>query len=166
MGERGCAANMLTDVTEFSEGAEKRYLSPVMDLYNGEIIAYQTSRRPTFDLDSAMLKKALAKRQDDDKPLLHSDHGWQYQMPAYRRMLDEHGVTQSMWRKGNVFDNAAMESFFGTLKAEYFRLNKFADVEQLRAGLAHYIRYYNHDRIKLKLEGQSPVQYRALPSGA
>ncbi|MNK87576.1 Integrase core domain protein [compost metagenome] len=145
----------VTDVTEFNVGGEKLYLSPVMDLYNGEIIAYQTSKRPTFDLVGAMLKKALAKCQDNDKPMLHSDQGWQYQMPAYRRMLKEHAVTQSMSRKGNCLDNAAMESFFGTLKAEYFHLNEFASVDELKTGLARYIRYYNHDRIKLKLKGLS-----------
>ncbi|WP_211944145.1 IS3 family transposase, partial [Cupriavidus campinensis] len=84
----------------------------------------------------------------------------------YRRMLKEHAVTQSMSRKGNCLDNAAMESFFGTLKAECFHLNEFASVDELKTGLARYIRYYNHDRIKLKLKGLSPVQYRTQPSGA
>jgi transposase InsO family protein len=59
-----------------------------------------------------------------------------------------------------VMDNAAMESFFGTLKSEFFYLNKFADIEDLKAGLRRYIHYYNHQRIKLKLNGLSPVQYR------
>ena len=68
-----------------------------------------------------------------------------------------------MSRKGNCLDNAAMESFFGTLKAECFYLNRFACIEQLQTGLRGYIRYYNHDRIKLKLKGLSPVQYRTQP---
>jgi len=85
-------------------------------------------------------------------------------MVAYRKKLIEHGLTQSMSRKGNCLDNAAMESFFGTLKSEFFYLKKFADVDELQAGLRSYIHYYNHERIKLKLGGRSPVQYRTLAS--
>ena len=150
----------VTDVTEFNVLGDKLYLSPVMDLYNGEIVAYEMHRRPLFPLVDRMLKKALAKLSGQDAPLLHSDQGWQYQMPAYRRQLIAHGLTQSMSRKGNCLDNAAMESFFGTLKSEFFHLNKFAGIEQLQQGLHRYIHYYNHHRIKLKLKGLSPVQYR------
>jgi transposase InsO family protein len=153
----------VTDVTEFNVNGEKLYLSPVMDLYNGEIISYQTARRPTFDLVSKMLKKAFNKLTSQARPVLHSDQGWQYQMPAYKRLLQAHAVTQSMSRKGNCLDNAAMESFFGTLKTEFFYLSKFTCLDQLQKGLARYIHYYNHHRIKLKLKGLSPVQYRTQP---
>ncbi|AOU92036.1 integrase core domain-containing protein [Achromobacter ruhlandii] len=112
-----------------------------------------------------MLKKALARLRPTEHPVLHSDQGWQYQQPMYRRMLAARSVTQSMSRKGNCLDNAAMESFFGTLKAEFFHLNRFESVEQLQAGIRQYIRYYNHHRIKLKLKGLSPVQYRAQAFG-
>jgi putative transposase len=155
----------VTDVTEFNVRGEKLYLSPVMDLYNGEVIAYEMQKRPLFSLVGNMLKKALAKLKGrNDAPLLHSDQGWQYQMTAYRKKLIDHGLTQSMSRKGNCLDNAAMESFFGTLKSEFFYLNKFADIDELQAGLRSYIHYYNHQRIKLKLKGLSPVQYRAQAS--
>ena len=151
----------VTDVTEFNVRGDKLYLSPIMDLYNGEIVAYETQERPLFCLVGNMLKKALAKLNGRGAaPLLHSDQGWHYQMPAYRKQLSDSGLTQSMSRKGNCLDNAAMESFFGTLKSEFFYLNKFADIEDLKAGLRRYIRYYNHQRIKLKLNGLSPVQYR------
>lgn len=149
----------VTDVTEFNVGGEKLYLSPVMDLYNGEIIAYETAGSPAR-LVGAMLKKALGKLNWDDRPILHSDQGWQYRMPAYQQMLRENQVQQSMSRKGNCLDNAAMESFFGTLKSEFFYLNKFKTPEDLQDGIKAYIHYYNHDRIKLKLKGLSPVQYR------
>lgn len=155
----------VTDVTEFNVRGEKLYLSPVMDLYNGEIVAYETSRRPVFKLVGGMLKKALTRLLPGDRPVLHSDQGWQYHQPNYRRMLTDRSVTQSMSRKGNCLDNAAMESFFGTLKAEFFHLNRFESVEQLQAGIRRYIHYYNHDRIKLKLKGLSPVQYRAQAFG-
>lgn len=156
----------VTDVTEFNVKGEKLYLSPVLDLYNGEIVAYQTSRRPAFDLVDTMLKKAIRKLGDDDNPLLHSDQGWHYRMPAYRHQLAARQITQSMSRKGNCLDNAAMESFFGTLKSEFFYLSRFDSVDQLQQGIDRYIHYYNHDRIKLKLKGLSPVQYRTQASGA
>ncbi|OEZ58484.1 integrase core domain protein [Duganella sp. HH105] len=110
-----------------------------------------------------MLNKALTKLKRNDKPILHSDQGWQYRMPAYKRALREKNVVQSMSRKGNCLDNAAMESFFAVLKSEYFYLNKFGSAAELAAGLKTYIQYYNHDRIKLKLKGLSPVQYRTQP---
>jgi putative transposase len=162
------AANQkwVTDVTEFNVAGEKLYLSPVMDLYNGEIVAYEMSKRPAFELVSSMLKKALAKLGPQDRPLLHSDQGWQYRMPAYQRQLRERQLVQSMSRKGNCLDNAAMESFFAVLKCEFFHLQKFGNVDELRNGLADYIHYYNHDRIKLKLKGLSPVQYRTQPLAA
>lgn len=156
----------VTDVTEFNVAGEKLYLSPVLDLYNGEIVAFETNRRPVFDLVDSMLKKALAKLAPHEKPMLHSDQGWHYRMPAYQRQLRERQLVQSMSRKGNCHDNAAMESFFGVLKSEFFYLNTFDSVEALRHGLADYIHYYNHDRIKLKLKGLSPVQYRTQPLAA
>ncbi|MCA8038070.1 MULTISPECIES: IS3 family transposase [Burkholderia] len=156
----------VTDVTEFNVGGQKLYLSPVMDLYNGEIVAYQMDRRPSFELVSSMLKKALAKLKRTDRPLLHSDQGWQYRMPAFRRQLKRRKLTQSMSRKGNCLDNAAMESFFGTLKSECYKGHRFTCVEHLRDTLERYIHYYNHERIKLKLKGLSPVQYRTQPLGA
>jgi putative transposase len=113
-----------------------------------------------------MLKIALVKLAPDDRPMLHSDQGWQYRMPAYQHQLRERELVQSMSRKGNCHDNAAMESFFGVLKTEFFYLNKFDSIDALRDGLADYIHYYNHDRIKLKLKGLSPVQYRTQPLAA
>ncbi len=129
----------VTDVTEFNVKGEKLYLSPVMDLLNGEIVAYEMLERPLFPLVSNMLKKALARLTDRQAPLLHSDQGWHYHMRPYRQQLAERGLTQSMSRKGNCLDNAAMERFFGTLKSEFFRLNRFESIEQLRKGLHDYI---------------------------
>lgn len=152
-----------TDVTEFSVAGEKLYLSPVIDLHNGAIIAFQTARRPVFKLVKDMLVKALDQLGDEDRPILHSDQGWQYQTPAWSRMLEGRNITQSMSRKGNCLDNAAMESFFATLKSEFFHPNRFNSIDSLRDGVEDYIRYYNNDRIKMKLKGLSPVQYRTQP---
>ncbi|WP_431320423.1 IS3 family transposase [Rhizobium sp. YTU87027] len=150
----------VTDVTEFNVGGEKLYLSPVMDLFNGEIIAFETARRPVFKLVEGMLSKALNQLGNNDKPILHSDQGWHYQMSAYQQRLKKHGIQQSMSRKGNCLDNAAMESFFATLKSELFYPNRFESTQSLKNGIKDYIHYYNHQRIKLKLKGLSPVQYR------
>ncbi|WP_419198440.1 IS3 family transposase, partial [Pseudomonas putida] len=150
----------VTDVTEFKVAGEKLYLSPIMDLYNGEIVAYRTDSRPRFTLVGEMLETAINRLPANSRPLLHSDQGWHYRYPDYCKRLKEAGLEQSMSRKGNCLDNAAMESFFGTLKSEYFHRERFASVAELKAGLDEYIHYYNHDRIKMKLNGLSPVAYR------
>lgn len=150
----------VTDVTEFNVKGEKLYLSPLMDLFNGEIISYQLKQRPTFDLVEDMLKEAMGRLQLDEKPIVHSDQGWQYQMKRYQRQLRDQGLTPSMSRKGNCWDNACIESFFGTLKSECFHRQEFASVKELEITVKEYIDYYNNERIKVKLEGLSPIQYR------
>jgi len=150
----------VTDVTEFKVGSRKLYLSPILDLYNGEIISFQMAESPNLSLVTDMLKKALNSLPDDSKLILHSDQGWQYRHVSYCGLLEEHGITQSMSRKGNCYDNAVMENFFGLLKSELLYLEEFEDVEALKKALEEYIAYYNHYRIKMKLNGLSPVQYR------
>lgn len=153
----------VTDVTEFSVAGEKLSLSPILDLYNGEFVAFETARRPVFKLVQNMLTKALDQLGDSERPILHSDQGWRYQMPAWRRMLRTRNIAQSMSRKGNCLDNAAMESFFAVLKSELFHKSQFDSIQSLQNGLKDDIHDYNHDRIKLKLKGLSPVQYRTQP---
>ena len=81
-------------------------------------------------------------------------------MGSYQHKLRERGLEQSMSRKGNCLDNAVMENFFGILKTEFFHGKRFESLEAFKTGLDEYMRYYNHDRIKEKLKGLSPVQYR------
>jgi len=150
----------VTDVTEFKVGNEKLFLSPVKDLFNGEIVAYTMGARPTLELVSSMMKKALRVLGVNDQPMLHSDQGWQYQMQEYRTMLADRHIKQSMSRRGNCHDNASMESFFGVLKSECFHTRKFTSIDELKKELVDYVRYYNHKRISLRLDGLSPVQYR------
>lgn len=150
----------VTDVTEFHLQGEKLYLSPILDLYNGEIIAYNLEKRPVYPLVSKMLDRALEQVQDGDSLILHSDQGWHYQMKPYQHALKERGIRQSMSRKGNCLDNAVMENFFGLLKSELLYLKEFESMEHFRQELENYIHYYNHKRIKAKLKGMSPVQYR------
>lgn len=148
----------VTDITEFNMGGEKLYLSPILDLYNGEIVAYQMEQRPHLSMMDNMLSKALTVLNEGEYPLLHSGQGWQYQMTHYQRRLREAGLKQSMSRKGNCYDNAVMESFFGTLKSECLYTTEYRNIRELRVAIDEYIYYYNHDRIKQKLKGLSPVE--------
>ena len=150
----------VTDVTEFHLHGEKLYLSPILDLYNGEIIAYNLENRPVYQLVSKMLDKALKKIRKGETPLLHSDQGWHYQMKKYQHTLKKNNITQSMSRKGNCLDNAVIENFFGLLKSELLYLKEFNSMDHFKQELEEYIHYYNHKRIKAKLKGMSPVQYR------
>lgn len=150
----------VTDVTEFKVNGKKLYLSPIMDLYNGEIVSYNLAERPLPSMVKGMLLDAVERLSEEEKPLLHSDQGQLYQMPRWQRWLSENGITQSMSRRGSCLDNAAMESFFGILKSECYYLNEYNSLQQLKHDLIEYIEYYNHHRIKEKLNGMSPVQYR------
>lgn len=157
---------LATDVTEIHLHGEKLYFSPVIDLYNGEVIAYNMEHRPVYPLVSKMLDQVFERLNEGDSPILHSDQGWHYQMKQYQHALKKNGITQSMSRKGNCLDNAAMESFFGVMKSELLYLNEFESMEHFKHELEDYIHYYNHKRIKAKLKGMSPVQYRAHTSKA
>ena len=139
---------------------QKLYLSACMDLYNGEIIAHRMGRRLVFDLVASTLDLALSRLKDTNELTLYSDQGWHYKMQPYRSMLARRGVTQNMSRKGNCFDNAVIESFFGTLKVEYFHLATLDDLHDLEVGVNDSIHYHNHERIKLGLKGLRPVEYR------
>lgn len=150
----------MTDVTEFNMNGHNLYLSACMDLYNGEIIAHRTTKRPDFKLVSSTLRAALSRTKCASELIIHSSQGWHYKMQPYRATLASRRVTQSMSRKGNCFGNAGIESFFGTLKAEYFHLAAPNSLDTLQASVRDYVHCYNHERIKLGLQGLSPVQYR------
>lgn len=152
----------VTDVTEFAVAGQKLYLSPILDLYNSEIISYHLDVRPNYGLVGRMVEMAFEKHADLNGLILHSDQGWHYQMKSYQRALEKKGVLQSMSRKGNCLDNAVMENFFGILKSELFYVKKYTSVEELKTDIKSYIEYYNNDRIKMKLNAKSPVQYRTL----
>ena len=150
----------VTDLTEFKLFSKKYYLSPVLDLFNGEIISWTIGNRPTYSLVSDMLDKAFKCLAKGDKPLMHSDQGWHYRMKQYRYTLKQKGIRQSMSRKGNCYDNAVIENFFGIIKSEFIFHENFKDEQHFLQELESYINYYNEERIKEKLDGMSPVEYR------
>jgi transposase InsO family protein len=151
---------LTTDVTQFNIGNVKVYLSPVMDLFNREIISYSISLSPNLAQINKMLNGLFEKLPNDATPIFHSDQGWQYQHSEYQKQLKEHNIIQSMSRKGNCMDNGAMENFFGRLKVEMFYGEKFQTVDEFIHCLEQYIYYYNNERISLNLNGMSPIQYR------
>ena len=151
-----------TDVTQVKIGSTRLYLSPVIDMFNGEVISYNVSRSPNLEQVHDMLDKAFARYPHLDGLVLHSDQGWQYQHPAYRQKLAEHHVTQSMSRKGNCLDNAMAENFFAIMKSELLYAENFDSPDDFIKALDDYIYYYNNKRIKARLNGKSPVQYRTL----
>ncbi|WP_078376777.1 IS3 family transposase [Streptococcus pneumoniae] len=157
-----------TDVTEFAIPAstQKLYLSPVLDGFNSEIIAYNLSTSPNLEQVQTMLEQAFTEKHYENT-ILHSDQGWQYQHDSYHRFLESKGIQASMSRKGNSPDNGMMESFFGILKSEMFYgyEKSFQSLKQLEQAIVDYIDYYNNKRIKVKLKGLSPVQYRTKSFG-
>ena len=151
-----------TDVTEFKIGDKKAYLSPILDMYNGEIVSYTISDSPDLRMVMNMVNSAIKKVKPQEGLVLHSDQGWNYQHMQYQSTLKRNGIIQSMSRKGNCLANAMMENFFGIMKSELLYLQEFRDMDHFKQELRKYIHYYNNDRIKLRLKGKSPVQYRTL----
>ena len=149
-----------TDVTQINIGMDKCYLSPILDMYNGEIVSYAISDHPDLKMVMDMLDRAYAKKRTWKRLVLHSDQGWHYQHAIYQKSLKDHKIIQSMSRKGNCLDNAMMENFFGIMKSELLYPNTFRNMDHFKQELRKYIEYYNNDRIKLRLNGMSPVQYR------
>ena len=156
-----------TDVTEFAipNSTHKLYLSPVLDGFNSEIIAYNLSTSPNLEQVKSMLDQSFTEEHYENT-ILHSDQGWQYQHQSYQKQLKNKGIKQSMSRKGNSMYNGLMENFFGLLKTKMFydQENNYKTIDDLIIAINDYIYYYNHDRIKVKLKGLSPVNYRLQSS--
>ncbi|WP_456272138.1 IS3 family transposase [Bacillus sp. AK031] len=158
---------LVTDVTEFKcLGEKKLYLNPILDLYNGEIIAYGIKERPTLDLVMEPLEESIEvlKNQATYRTTIHSDQGWHYQHNKWVKTLKRNKVFQSMSRKATCADNASMENFFGILKQEMYYGEELVSYEDLKSRIEEYIHWYNHERSKEKLAGMSPVEYRTHSS--
>ena len=151
---------LTTDVTQMTIGGRKIYLSPILDMCDGEILSYTIADSPNLEMVISMLNQMYEHIDLPEGVVLHSDQGWHYRHAAYQNSLKKHGIIQSMSRKGNCLDNAMMENFFGLMKSELLYPGKYTSAEVFKKDLMEYIEYYNNERIKLRLNGMSPVQYR------
>lgn len=152
----------VTDVTEFKiKGSnQKLYLSPTMDLFNSEIISFNLSTSPTVKFTTDALDDALKRLPKKHQLTIHSDQGFHYQHTQWVKRLKNRSIEQSMSRRGNCIDNSPMENFFGLLKQEMYYGEKFISIKQLEKKITGYIDWYNNKRIKKKLNGLSPIEYR------
>ena len=152
----------VSDVTEFKvdNSDVKVYISPIMDLYNSEIVSFSISTSPTVRFVCISLEKAIEKLPIEHNLMIHTDQGFQYQHGNWTQLLEQNNIKQSMSRRGNCLDNSPMENFFSLLKQEIYYGVKYQSVQELIQALEEYIDWYNNRRIKEKLNGLSPVQYR------
>jgi len=150
----------VTDVTEFKYGnSQKAYLSAVLDLYDKTIVSYILGHSNNNPLVFQTLNLAM-QAAPEGKPLLHSDRGFQYTSLSFKKLLDNHKLTQSMSRVGRCIDNSPMESFWGTLKCEKYYLHTYCSFEDLKKDIDDYIYFYNYERLQKKLNGLSPMEFR------
>lgn len=151
-----------TDVSQFNFSWGKCYISPILDMNTNEIISYDLAQSPNLEQINRMLTKAFERFPSVDGLTMHSDQGWQYQHAYYRNTLKEHGIIQSMSRKGNCYDNCIMETFFGRLKNEmyYGYESLYKSFDEFSEAIKEYIDYYNNKRIQAKTKWMPPIKYR------
>ena len=151
-----------TDVYQFSFSWGKCYISPILDMNTNEVISYDLSLSPNLEQIQRMLDKAFKRFPSIEGLIFHSDQGWQYQHAYFRNTLKEHGIIQSMSRKGNCYDNCIMETFFGRMKNEmYYGYEKHYDsYDTFAKEVEEYINYYNNERIQKKTKWMPPVKFR------
>ncbi len=151
-----------TDVSQFSFSWGKCYLSPILDMNTNEIVSYDLSLSPNMEQIQRMLDIAFEKFPSVEGLIFHSNQGWQYQNAYFRNTLKEHGIIQSMSRKGNCYDNYIMETFFGRLKNEMFYgyEKDYSSFHEFSEAIRKYIDYYNNERIQAKTKWMPPVKYR------
>ncbi len=146
------------------EGKNFLFMNAAKDLYNNEIIAYDLSLRNDTKLVQNTMEK-IFKMPLTKGCTVHTDQGFQYTRREYSTKLKAHSINQSMSRKGNCWDNAPIESFFSHFKSELiYLLDRKIPLESLKDEIERYIKFYNEERIQLKLKGLSPVEYRKQAS--
>ena len=149
----------VTDISYISTKQGTLYLSVIRDLFDNSIVAYKTGTEQTINLvlqtvHSAQVKEAVAAELQ-----LHSDQGFQYTSHAYFALTRDYGITPSMSRRGNCYDNAMAENFFGILKAECLRRHKPQSIAHAKQLIDNFILFYNHERIQLKTK-LTPLEKR------
>jgi len=148
------------DLTYLKIGSQLRYLAVVLDLYSRKVLAWALGGQRPTELTSRILQDAIAKRQPKPGLIFHSDRGIEYRAFDYQKQLKKHGIVSSMNRPRQCTDNAFVESFFHTLKAEFFRGSSFRSTQELRRGIASYINeFYNPRRLHSGIDYLSPEQF-------
>ena len=151
----------VTDISYIHTGQGVLYLSMIRDLYDNSIVAYKTATRQTVNLvlETVRLAMRKEKKRVAGELHLHSDQGFQYTSQAYFDLTQAYGITPSMSRRGNCYDNAVAENFFSILKTECIYRQKIATVQQARELIDEFVYFYNHERIQLKT-GVAPLTLR------
>ena len=149
----------VTDISYIRTGQGFLYLSIIRDLYDNSIVAYKTGTEQTIHLVLNTIRAARRKEKVTAELQLHSDQGFQYTSPAYFKLIQEYGITPSMSRRGNPYDNAMAENFFSILKTECIYRTKLASFEEARKLIDDYIYFYNHQRIQFKTK-LTPLELR------
>lgn len=151
----------VTDISYIQTKQGVLYLSMIRDLYDNSIVAYKTGTQQTVNLvlDTIRLAMKGEKKAAAAELQLHSDQGFQYTSQAYLNLTQEYGITPSMSRRGNPYDNAVAENFFSILKTECIYRHKPATFSEANEMIDRYIHFYNHERIQLKT-GVAPLSLR------
>ena len=153
----------VADVTYLKVRGVWRYLSVIMDLYSRRIISWSLDKNRTMDVTKRTLQNAIKKRKPENNLMLHTDRGVEYRGQVYQKALKRNGIVHSLSRAGKCTDNAHMESFFHSMKAEVIRGNVFKSDAQLRGTLGSYInKYYNATRMHSGINYCSPIEYEAI----
>ena len=151
----------VTDISYIHTGQGVLYLSMIRDLYDNSIVAYKTASQQTVNLVLDTIRLAMKKEKNRvaAELQLHSDQGFQYTSQGYFNLTQSYGITPSMSRRGNCYDNAMAENFFSILKAECIYRHKPPSFKEANEMIDRYIHFYNHERIQLKT-GVAPLTLR------
>ena len=151
----------VTDISYIQTKEGVLYLSMIRDLFDNSIVAYKTASQQTVNLvlDTIRLAMRREKKKTAEELQLHSDQGFQYTSHAYFKLTQSYGITPSMSRKGNPYDNAMAENFFSILKTECIYRHKPTSLREANSLIDRYIHFYNHERIQLKT-GVPPLSLR------
>lgn len=152
----------LTDITQFAIPAGKIYLSPIIDCFDGLPVSWTIGTSPNANLVNTMLVEGVKTLKNEERPVVHSDRGAHYRWPQWIELMNEFSLTRSMSKKGCSPDNSACEGFFGTIKEEMFNNRDWRgwSLEDFINYLHTYLEWFSSKRIKLSLNGMSPIEYR------
>jgi putative transposase len=151
------------DITYIRNHGGWSYLATVLDLGSREVVGYALSQTPDAQLARQALLNAIKMQQPNTlKLMFHSDQGVQYTADLFKKILSLHGITQSMSRRGNCWDNSVQERFFRSLKSEYLNGLVFVNHLSVVSAVEHYIRYYNHKRIHSAIGNMTPVKKKQM----